>query len=76
MSTVLRDRVIFADLMRMIIGLAVVICVTVLGWQKVLDATAVTGILGAVVGAGAASQGAAIGGRAAHLGTGDETSGR
>lgn len=65
------DRVIVAELLRTLIALAVVASTTSLGLNGVIDAAAVTGILGAVVGIAGAQGAAAVGGRAAKV-QGDE----
>lgn len=70
-NKVTRDRVIVAELLRTTIALAVVASTTALGLNGVIDAAAVTGILGAVVGIAGAQGAAAVGGRAAKA-QGDE----
>lgn len=66
------DRVIAAEVLRTVIALSVVASTTSLGLNGVIDAAAVTGILGAVVGIAGAQGAAAVGGRAAKA-QGDET---
>lgn len=65
------DRVVVAEVLRTMIALAVVASTTSLGLNGVIDAAAVTGILGAVVGIAGAQGAAAVGGRAAKA-QGDE----
>ncbi len=67
------DRVIVAELLRTLIAVSVVASTTALGLNNVIDAAAVTGILGAVVGIAGAQGAAAVGGRAAKA-QGDESS--
>lgn len=59
------DRVIFADLMRGIVAVSIVTATCILGWLKVIDATAASAILGSVAGYVGATGAAAVGGRAA-----------
>lgn len=54
---------VWTDLIRSLVLIAVVVGTTLLGLHHTLDSAAVTGILGAVVGAVGAAAASAVGGR-------------